>query len=151
MAITGVFAPTLPTKRMNEFISQRQLKNALGPKPELPNIEIYDANIMKAIRLYLKDKSGEAEVQSMPGNKKLRIMLESLPNTNSTTQKQQNLGADRPHLRAKLSGHKILRGEIAGPTQTGCRAKDLWDTFKLARFGKAFIVDGNDSAVSERT
>jgi hypothetical protein len=34
MAIIGVFAPTLPTKRMHEFFSQRQIKNALGPKPE---------------------------------------------------------------------------------------------------------------------
>ncbi|KAF9085301.1 hypothetical protein BGX27_003505, partial [Mortierella sp. AM989] len=185
MAIIGVFASTLPTKRMNEFFSQRQLKNAQGPKPELPDIEIDDANIMKAIRLYLKDKSGEAKVPSIAWNKKLRIMLESLleylpikedkttsesaltvkyvapiiqayvdvdgitsdfPNTNSTTQKQQNLRADRPDLRAKLSGQEILWGEITGPMQTGSKAKNLWDMFKLARFGKAFIIDGNDSA-----
>ncbi|KAF8950011.1 hypothetical protein BGZ46_004806 [Entomortierella lignicola] len=185
MAIIGVFAPTLPTKRMNEFFSQQQLKNAQRPKPELPDIEIDDANIMKAIRLYLNDKSDEAEVPSMAGNKKLRIMLESLleylpikedkttsesaftvkyvapiiqaymdvdgissdfPNTNSSTQKQQNLRADRPDLRAKLSGQEILWGEITGPTQTGSKVKNLWDMYKLARFGKAFIVAGNDSA-----
>ncbi|KAG0286118.1 hypothetical protein BGZ96_009761 [Linnemannia gamsii] len=74
----GVSAPTLPTKRMHEFFSQRQLKNALGPKPELPDIDIDDANIMKAARLYLKSNGDETEVPSMAGNKKLSIMLESL-------------------------------------------------------------------------
>ncbi|KAF9958698.1 hypothetical protein BGZ65_001241 [Modicella reniformis] len=168
---------------MNEFFSQRQLKNALRPKPELPDID--DANIMKAVRLYLKGNGDKVEVPSMAGNKKLRIMLESLleylpldedntisesafkvkyvapiiqafvygdeiisdflcPNTNSTTQKQKNLRADRPDLRAKLSGQELLWGEITGPTQTGNKAKNLWDTYKLASCGKSFIIDGND-------
>ncbi|KAG0041805.1 hypothetical protein BGZ83_001278 [Gryganskiella cystojenkinii] len=78
MAIIGVFAPALPTKRMLEFFSQQQLKNALGPKPELPDIDIDDASIMKAVRLYLKGGGDEAEIPLMAGNKKLRIMLESL-------------------------------------------------------------------------
>ncbi|KAG0023831.1 hypothetical protein BGZ80_007853 [Entomortierella chlamydospora] len=185
MAVIGVFAPTLATKRMNESFSQLQLKSAQRPKPELPDIEIDDANIMKAVRFYLKDKSDEVEVSPMAGNKKLRIMLESLleylpskedktasessftvkyvapiiqayvdldgissdfPNTNSSTQKHQNLRADRPDLRAKFSGQEILWGEITGPTQAGCKVKNLWDMYKLARFGKAFIVAGNDSA-----
>ena len=68
------------------------------------------------------------------------------PNTNSHTQKQQNLRADRPDIRAKLSGQEVLWGEITGPMQSGNRAKNLWDIFKLARYGKAFIVDGNDYA-----
>ncbi|KAG0275038.1 hypothetical protein BGZ96_003977 [Linnemannia gamsii] len=142
---------------------------------------------MKAVRLYLKGNGDEAGELSMAGNKKLRIMLESLleylpldedktvsesaftvkyvapiiqayvdgdgiisdflsPNTNSTTKKQRNLRADRPDLRAKLSGQELLWGEITGPTQTGNKAKNLWDTFKLARFGKTSIVDGNDYA-----
>ncbi|KAK3814566.1 MAG: hypothetical protein JOS17DRAFT_840514 [Linnemannia elongata] len=46
--------------------------NALGPIPELPYIDIDDANI-----LYLRGNGDEAEVPSMVG-KKLRIMLESL-------------------------------------------------------------------------
>ncbi|KAG9067142.1 hypothetical protein KI688_011923 [Linnemannia hyalina] len=185
MAVIGVFAPTLPTTRMLEVFSQRQLEKALGPKPELPEIDIDDAKIMKAVRLYLNDRGDEAEMPSMAGNKKLRIMLETLleylpldedrtisectftvkyvasiiqaymdgdgitcdfPNTNSTTQKQQNLRADRPDIRAMLSGREVLWGEITGPTQTGNKAKNLWDTFKLVRFGKSFIADGNDHA-----
>ncbi|KAF9426345.1 hypothetical protein BGZ76_002807, partial [Entomortierella beljakovae] len=68
------------------------------------------------------------------------------PNTNSTTQKQQNHRADRPDIRAKLSEQELLWGEITGPKQAGNKAKNLWDMFKLVRYGKAFIVAGNDSA-----
>ncbi|KAF9361425.1 hypothetical protein BGX34_007135 [Mortierella sp. NVP85] len=77
MAIIGVFAPAFPTKRMLVFFSQQQLKNAFGPKPELPDIDIDDASIMKAVRLYLKGRGDEAEIM-IAGNKKLRIMLETL-------------------------------------------------------------------------
>jgi len=51
MAVIGVFAPSLATKRMLEFFSQRQVDDALGPKPELPEIDIDDSKIMNAIRV----------------------------------------------------------------------------------------------------
>ncbi|KAF9925730.1 hypothetical protein FBU30_004526 [Linnemannia zychae] len=185
MAVISVFAPHLATKRMLEVFSQRQLESALGPKSVLPEIDIDDANIMKAVRLYLNNKGDEAEIPSMAGNKKLRIMLESLleylpldedrtisestftvkyvapiiqayvdvdgkicdfPNTNSTTQKLQNLRPDRPDIRVLMSGLEVLWGEITGPVQASNKIKTLWDTFKLVRFGKSFIADGNDHA-----
>ncbi|KAF9954457.1 hypothetical protein BGZ72_004594, partial [Mortierella alpina] len=49
-------------------------------------------------------------------------------NTNSTTKKQQNLRADRPDIRAVLSGLKVLWEEITGPMQMGNKAKNLCDT-----------------------
>ncbi|KAF9948027.1 hypothetical protein BGZ70_002397, partial [Mortierella alpina] len=48
------------------------------PKPELPDINIDDAKIKKAVRLYLKGNGDEAEVLSMASNKNLRIMLERM-------------------------------------------------------------------------
>ncbi|KAF9537511.1 hypothetical protein EC957_008063 [Mortierella hygrophila] len=185
MAIIGVFAPTMPTIRMHEFFLARQLKVISEPGPELPDVNVDDEKIMKAVRLYLKNKGDEAEVPSVGGNKKIRLMLETLleylplktdnavsestftvkyvapivqayidgdgvtsdfPNTDSTTQKQQNLKADRLDIRAKALEREILWGEVTGPIQARNNAKNLWDIFKLARYGKAFIIAGNDSA-----
>ncbi|KAF9086057.1 hypothetical protein BGX27_003276, partial [Mortierella sp. AM989] len=187
MAIIGVFAPTMPTARMREFFSARQLKVVSEPGLELPDANVDDEKIMKAVRLYLKNKGDEAEVPSIGGNKKVRLMLETLleylplktdntvsestftvkyvapiiqayvdsdgvisdflsPNTDSITQKQQNLKAYRPDIRAKALERELLWGEVTGPIQARNNAKNLWDTFKLVRYGKAFIIAGNDSA-----
>ncbi|KAI8602512.1 hypothetical protein EDD21DRAFT_371612, partial [Dissophora ornata] len=185
MAIIGVFAPSMPTSRMHEFFSAQQLKIILGPGAELPDIDVDDAKIQKAVRLYLNNKGDEAEVPMTGGNKKIRIMLETLleylpmktdntvsestftvkyvapiiqayvdsdrvtsdfPNTDSVTQKHQNLKADRPDIRGKAFGQEVLWGEVTGPTQAGNNAKNLWDTYKLARFGKASIIAGKESA-----
>ncbi|KAF9112366.1 hypothetical protein BGX27_003472 [Mortierella sp. AM989] len=185
LAIIGVLAPHMPTSRMQEFFSAEQLKVISRPGSELPDINIEDEMIMKAVRLYLKKKGDEAEVPSVGGNKKIRIMLETLleylplktnnkisestftvkyvgpivqafidsdevasdfPNTNSTTQIQQNMKADRPDIRAKALEREIMWGEVTGPIQARCNAKNIWDTFKLARYGKAFIIAGNDFA-----
>lgn len=54
--------------------------------------------------------------------------------------------ADRPDIRARALGQELLWGEVTGPTQAMNKAKVCWDTFKLARFGKAFIMAGNNSA-----
>ncbi|KAI8595727.1 hypothetical protein EDD21DRAFT_390372 [Dissophora ornata] len=185
LAIIGVFAPSLPTSRMHEFFSAEQLKAISRPEPDLPDININDEMIMKAVRLYLKRKGSEAEVPSVGGNKKIRIMLETLleylplktnnkvsestftvkyvgpiiqayidcdevtsdfPNTNSTTQTQQNMKADRPDIRAKAMEREIMWGEVTGPIQARSNVKNVWDTLKLARYGKAFIIAGNDFA-----
>ncbi|KAF9081849.1 hypothetical protein BGX27_004745, partial [Mortierella sp. AM989] len=42
-------------------------------------------------------------------------------------------------------GDNGLRYATKEALQTS-KAKNLWDTFKLARFGKAFVIDRNDSA-----
>ncbi|KAF9573381.1 hypothetical protein BGW38_008440, partial [Lunasporangiospora selenospora] len=170
MAIIGVFAPQMPTCRMQEFFSLEQLKVISGPGPELPDVNVDDEKVMKAVRLYLKKRGDEAEVPSVGGNKKTRIMLETLleylplktnnrvsestftvkyvgpivqayvdssditsdfPNTSSTTQIQQNMGADRPDIRAKAMEREIMWGEVTGPIQARVNAKNLWDTFKL--------------------
>ncbi|KAG0044519.1 hypothetical protein BGZ83_010258 [Gryganskiella cystojenkinii] len=54
--------------------------------------------------------------------------------------------ADRPDIRAKALEREIMWGEATGPMQARNSAKNLWDTFKLARYGKAFIIAGYDSA-----
>ncbi|KAG0346143.1 hypothetical protein BG004_002346 [Podila humilis] len=146
MAIIGVFAPHMPTSRMQEFFSAEQLQAISGPGLELPDINVDDEKVMKAVRLYLKRKGDEAEIPLVGGNKKMRIMLETLPNTSSTTQTQQNMKADRPDIRAMAMDQEIMWGEVTGPIQSRCSAKNLWDTYKLARYGKAFIIAGNDSA-----
>ncbi|KAF9917565.1 hypothetical protein FBU30_000703 [Linnemannia zychae] len=185
MAIIGVFAPSMPTSRMREFFSSQQLKIAIGPKPDLPDVNVDDKEIMRSVRLYLDNKGDQAEFPSV-GGKKIRIMLESLleylplktdhtvsestfvvkyvapiiqaffssdeiavdfPNTNSTTQVHQNMKADRPDIRATAQRREILWGEVTSPQQARHNAKNQWDTFKLARYGKAFIIAGNDSAL----
>ncbi|KAI1297533.1 hypothetical protein EDD11_007113 [Mortierella claussenii] len=136
----------MPTNRMHKFFSAPQLTSILEPRGDLPDLDIDDTKMMKAVRLYLRNKGDEAEVPSVGENKKTRIMLETLPNTDSLTQRQQNLKADRPDIRAKANGQELLWGEVTGPIQAGNNAKNLWDTYKLARYGKAFITAGNDSA-----
>ncbi|KAF9159199.1 hypothetical protein BGX21_002992 [Mortierella sp. AD011] len=108
MAVIGVLAPTMPTTRMHEFFSARQLKVISEPGPELPDANVDDEKIMKTVR--------------------------------------QNLKAGRPDIRAKALERELLWGEATGPIQARNNAKNLWDTFKLARYGKAFIIAGNDSA-----
>ncbi|KAG0012173.1 hypothetical protein BGZ80_000150 [Entomortierella chlamydospora] len=68
------------------------------------------------------------------------------PNTECQTQKQQGIKADRPDIVIKFRGQEVLFGEVTGPAQAGHTAKNAWDLFRLARFGKAFLDQGNSVA-----
>ncbi|KAF9407982.1 hypothetical protein BGZ76_005958, partial [Entomortierella beljakovae] len=50
LAIIGVLAPHMPTSRMQEFFSADQLKAISRPESELPDIDVDDEMIMKAVR-----------------------------------------------------------------------------------------------------
>jgi hypothetical protein len=68
------------------------------------------------------------------------------PNTECQTQKQQGIKADRPDILIKIRGQEAVFGEVTGPAQAGHTAKNAWDLFRLARFGKAFLDHGNSVA-----
>ncbi|KAF9581692.1 hypothetical protein BGW38_001197 [Lunasporangiospora selenospora] len=82
-------------------------------------------------------------IQAYVNNEKV---VSDFPNTDSTTQKNQSVKADRPDIRATALGQELLWGEVTRPAQARNIAKVCWDTYKLARFGKSFILAGNESA-----
>ncbi|KAI1290661.1 hypothetical protein EDD11_009087 [Mortierella claussenii] len=65
------------------------------------------------------------------------------PNTECQTQKQQGIKADRPDILIRIRGQEAVFGEVTGPSQAGHTSKNAWDLFRLARFGKAFLDNGN--------
>ncbi|KAF9427888.1 hypothetical protein BGZ94_003939 [Podila epigama] len=77
MAVIGVFAPEMPTRRMLEIFTAKQLKEVAGPPTELPLADLDDAKIMQVVRSYLNNKGEDADTQ-MGAKKKVRIMLETL-------------------------------------------------------------------------
>ncbi|KAF9915938.1 hypothetical protein FBU30_001616 [Linnemannia zychae] len=188
MAIIGVFAPSLSTRRMEEAFSKKLLCALAKSTVELPEVDFDDGAMMKAVRLYIKgDKDNAADVlYSLPKkDRKIRLMLETLleylpskpvdsvsentfitkyiapiiqafvdsdittsdfPNTESTTQKRQGLKADRPDIRAMAFEKEVCWGEVTGPAQETNTAKNQWDTYRLVRFGKAFLDEGHAMA-----
>ncbi|KAG0376888.1 hypothetical protein BGX24_007059 [Mortierella sp. AD032] len=63
------------------------------------------------------------------------------PNTMCVTQKDQGMRPDRPDIIAKIGRRELLFGEVTGPCQETYRAKNAWDFFRLARFGKSLLGD----------
>ncbi|KAI8605832.1 hypothetical protein EDD21DRAFT_410771 [Dissophora ornata] len=51
-----------------------------------------------------------------------------------------------PDIIGKVADQEVLFGEITGPRQTSHTAKNAWDAFRLARFGKSFLDSGNSVA-----
>ncbi|KAF8923168.1 hypothetical protein BGZ58_003285, partial [Dissophora ornata] len=149
MAIIGVFAPSMSTRRMEKAFSKKLLCALAKSAVELPDVDFDDSAMMKAVRLYIKeDKDNAADVlYSLPKkDRKIRLMLETLPNTEPTTQKRQGLKADRPDIRAVAFEKEVCWGEVTGPAQETNTAKNQWDTYRLARFGKAFLDEGHAMA-----
>ncbi|KAG0221949.1 hypothetical protein BGW41_006288 [Actinomortierella wolfii] len=188
MAIIGVFAPSMSTRRMQEFFSKKLLLVLAKSTAELPEMDFDDSAMMKAVRLYIKgDKDNAADVlYSLPKkDRKIRLMLETLleylpskpaesisestfvtkyvapiiqafmdndittsdfPNTESTTQKRQGLRADRPDIRVMAFEKEVCWGEVTGPAQETNSAKNQWDIYRLARFGKSFLDEGHGMA-----
>ncbi|KAK5801651.1 hypothetical protein F5H01DRAFT_372188 [Linnemannia elongata] len=128
MALIGVFAPFIPTPRMTSVFG-RMLDHLLT-SVKFPAPLIDDLAIMKAVRVH----------------RKKRIMFETLPNTECQTQKQQGIKADRPDILIRIRGQEAVFGEVTGPAQAGHTAKNAWDLFRLARFGKASLDHGNSVA-----
>ncbi|KAG0247349.1 hypothetical protein BG011_001637 [Mortierella polycephala] len=63
------------------------------------------------------------------------------PNAVCVTQKDQGMHPDRPDIIAKIGGRELLLGEVTGPCQETYRAKNAWDLYRLARFGKSLLGD----------
>ncbi|KAG0252095.1 hypothetical protein BG011_007209 [Mortierella polycephala] len=145
MAITGVFAPFIPTVRMTEVFGRRTLEKLLEPV-RFPDPMIDDAAVVKAVRLCInndKDKSSEA-LRGL--DRKIRIMFEIFPNTSSEVQRKQGLKPDRPDVVLKARDQEVFYGEVTGLSQENSDWKNKWDLFRLSRFGKAFLDNGNDFA-----
>ena len=62
------------------------------------------------------------------------------------TQKPQGIKVDQPDILMKIRGQEAVFWEVTGPTQAGHTAKNAWDLFRLAHFGKAFPDSGNSVA-----
>ncbi|KAG0196578.1 hypothetical protein BGX28_009964 [Mortierella sp. GBA30] len=188
MAIIGVFAPSMATARMKKTFPEKLLYVIARSPIDLPDADLDDGIMMKAVRLYLKGDIDNVSEILHPLNKKdrrIRLMLETLleylprkpidtisestfvvkyvapilqafvdsefvksdfPNTESTTQKMQGLKPDRPDMRALAFGKEICWGEVTGPSQETNDSKNMWDMYRLARFGKAFLDAGNEIA-----
>ncbi|KAG9061598.1 hypothetical protein KI688_007177 [Linnemannia hyalina] len=166
MALIGVFAPFIPTPRMTSVFG-RMLDHLLT-SVKFPAPHIDDLAIMKAVRQRLNGERDEACETIRSLDRKKRIMFETLmeklpmksdktisegtfvtnyvPNTECQTQKQQGIKADRPDILIKIRGQEAVFGEVTGPAQAGHTAKNAWDLFRLARFGKAFLDHGNSVA-----
>ncbi|KAI8596677.1 hypothetical protein EDD21DRAFT_240593 [Dissophora ornata] len=69
-------------------------------------------------------------------NEKISIHF---PNTASMAQKDEGVRADRPDITAKIGRRELLIGEVTGPCQETNHAKNAWDLYRLARFGKALL------------
>ncbi|KAF9410269.1 hypothetical protein BGZ76_005545 [Entomortierella beljakovae] len=67
------------------------------------------------------------------------------PNTSSEVQRELGLKADRPDIIAKTKNGEILYGEATGLSQEHSKTKNMWDTFRLARHGKALVDSGFNS------
>ncbi|KAF9999690.1 hypothetical protein BGZ79_006709 [Entomortierella chlamydospora] len=182
MAVIGVFAPSMPTERMNRVFSNRLLKMITTPTEELPGSDFDNNIITKAVQ---QEEAYELLYSIGKKDRKIRVMLEALmeylprkpnftisestfvvkhvapivqaivdndviesafPNTESTTQKRQGIKADRPDISCKAFGTEICWGEVTGPIQERSEAKNKWDTYRLVRFGKAFLDAGNHMA-----
>ncbi|KAG0351094.1 hypothetical protein BGZ54_003415 [Gamsiella multidivaricata] len=75
---------------------------------------------------------------TLRANEKVSIHF---PNTVCVTQKDQGMRPDRPDIIAKIGGRELLLGEVTGPCQETYRAKNAWDLYRLARFGKSLLGD----------
>ncbi|KAF8929473.1 hypothetical protein BGZ58_008928 [Dissophora ornata] len=73
-------------------------------------------------------------------------LLHGIINTECRTQKQQGIKAGRPDILIRIRGQEAVFGEVTGLAQAGHTAKNAWDLFHLARFGKAFLDNGNSVA-----
>ncbi|KAG0258028.1 hypothetical protein DFQ27_004827, partial [Actinomortierella ambigua] len=83
-------------------------------------------------------------IEHLPLDKESRVAEETFvatPNTECTTQKDQGMRPDRPDIVAKISGRELLIGEVTGPSQKSYSAKNAWDLYRLARFGKSLLGD----------
>lgn len=49
-------------------------------------------------------------------------------------------------MRAIAFEKEVCWGEVTGPAQETNEAKNMWDMYRLVRFGKAFLDAGNDTA-----
>ncbi|KAG0294374.1 hypothetical protein BGZ98_001785 [Dissophora globulifera] len=75
----------------------------------------------------------------------LKIIMH-YPNTECAIQKSQGLEANRADIVAQIRDHEVMFGEVTGPAQVGNAAKNHWDLYRLARFGKSFLQAGNKLA-----
>ncbi|KAG0239381.1 hypothetical protein BGX31_002840 [Mortierella sp. GBA43] len=75
---------------------------------------------------------------TLRANEKVSIHF---PNTACVTQKDQGMRPDRPDIIAKMGGRELLFGEVTGPCQETYHAKNAWDLYRLARFGKSLLGD----------
>ncbi|KAF9431831.1 hypothetical protein BGZ76_011640 [Entomortierella beljakovae] len=185
MAITGVFAPFLPTTRMTEAFGINTLEQLIEPIA-LPDQTINEAAVTKAIRHCISKDLDESSLALGGLNRRMRIMFETLlerlpmrqdtsvseetfivnylspilhatlkthekfslhfPNTSSEVQKEQGLKPDRPDILLKIRGREVLFGEVTGLSQENNSWKNMWDLYRLSRYGKSFLDNCNDVA-----
>ncbi|KAG0374472.1 hypothetical protein BGX24_010356, partial [Mortierella sp. AD032] len=81
MAIIGVFAPSMPTRRMEEVFSKKLLYALAKPTVGLPDMDFDDSAMMKAVRLYIrgeKENASDVLYTLQKKDRKIRLMLETL-------------------------------------------------------------------------
>ncbi|KAF9583040.1 hypothetical protein BGW38_010370 [Lunasporangiospora selenospora] len=80
MAILGVFAPFLPSERMRECFGLSVLRD-LAQSPELPEPNIDDSAVIRAVRLRINLKREEASETLRPLERTARMLFENLLET----------------------------------------------------------------------
>ncbi|KAF8957998.1 hypothetical protein BGZ46_002062, partial [Entomortierella lignicola] len=61
------------------------------------------------------------------------------PNKDSTTQRLQSMKPNRPDIVARAFGQELLFGKVTGPCQENFKAKNAWDLYRIARYGKSLL------------
>ncbi|KAK3841869.1 MAG: hypothetical protein J3R72DRAFT_149783 [Linnemannia gamsii] len=81
MATIGVFAPSMPTRRMEEVFPKKLLYALAKPTVGLPDMDFDDSAMMKAVRLYIrgeKENASDVLYTFQKKDRKIRLMLETL-------------------------------------------------------------------------
>ncbi|KAF9132950.1 hypothetical protein BGW39_010941 [Mortierella sp. 14UC] len=139
LATIGVFAPALPTPLTEEHFTVEMLEHLTAPVP-LPTPKLTTQRLT-SLPLELNNAESEFNLVAKPSS----LSSDHPPlqlNRESPVQKEQNVSADRPDFIAKYRNQEILWIGATGHAQQRNLAKNNWELFRLARFGKYSLVCG---------
>ncbi|KAF9090569.1 hypothetical protein BGX27_002221 [Mortierella sp. AM989] len=139
IATFGVFAPYAPTDRMRSVFGETRLES-VAPTVRLQVEEEYD--MIEHLPL---DKESRIAEETSVATYIAPILLGTLKANEKVSNlhpfKGQGMRPDRPDIVAKIGGRELLLGEVTGPCQETYSAKNAWDLYRLARFGKSLLGD----------
>ncbi|KAF9187324.1 hypothetical protein BGZ51_001414 [Haplosporangium sp. Z 767] len=144
-ALIGVSALHIPTPRMLRVFSK--VLDDLVPSVRLPAPNIDDSAVMAAVRMDKLPRKADKTLAEGP------FVADYVPTLSHGASQHRvkaletpRIKADRPDVVVKVRGHEVFFGEVTDLAQASNISKCTWDTFKLTRFAKSFLENGNDIA-----